>query len=166
MSYMAQWSSKVCIVYPYVCRLRTFLKISTLDFSKLFCMWLRIFDLEKLMQFNFRERFPFRLKWPKSGFSWFFHCKGCVKKTLLLRYGPKCFWPMSLYDLQKCNISLWKSIDSHWFKTALLELVNLQLCLFFFHKMIKFYKSICSAWISRTFAELFFSQIDVICIEI
>ena len=82
--------------------------------------------------------------------------KLCIKKTLFLRYDPKCFWPISLQDLQNLNISLWKSIDSHWFKNTLFELFNLQLCLFFFHEMIKFYKSICSAWISRTFAELFF----------
>ena len=32
----------------------------------------------------------------------------------------------------------------------------LQLCLFFFHKMMRFYKDICSAWISRTSTEHFF----------
>ena len=84
------------------------------------------------------------------------HSKLCIKKTLFLRYDPKCFWPISLQDLQNLNISLWKSIISHWFKNTWFELFNLQLCLFFFHKMIKFYNSICSAWISRTFAELCF----------
>ena len=38
----------------------------------------------------------------------------------------------------------------------MLGLFSLQLCLFFFEKMMKFWKSICSAWISRTSAELFF----------
>ena len=97
--------------------LRTFLKISTLDVSetvRFFCMWLRIFNLQKLMQFNFRGRFPFLHKGPKLGFSFFVlffqkilpsdflglivnknscnsHCKPYVKKTLFLRYSLKCF---------------------------------------------------------------------------
>ena len=107
--YMTQGSSKACIVCPYVCLLTTFLKISTLDFSKFFCTWLRIFNLQKLMQFNFRERFTFWHKEKKLGFFWFSqknlpsdflglvfyeiscysHCKPCVKKTL--RYSLKCF---------------------------------------------------------------------------
>ena len=135
MSYIKQGSSKACIVCPYVRLLTTFLKISTLDFSKFFCMWLRIFNLEKLNAVHF---------------------KLCSKKTSFLRYDPKCFWPISLQDLQNLSISLWKSIDSLWFKNTLFELFNLQLCLFFLHEMMKFYESICSAWISCTFAELFF----------
>ena len=170
---MTQGSFKACIVCPYVCMLTTFLKISIWDVSMFFCMWLRIFNLKKLMQFNFRERLKFEYKVPKLEISSFFKktcaiwflrlnlnesscssdCKLCVKKTLFLRYGTKCFWPISLQNLQKSNIILWKSIDSHWFKNTLFDLFNLQLRLFFFHKITKFYKSICSAWVSRTFAE-------------
>ena len=111
MSYITQGLSKACIICPYVCLLTTFIKISALEFSKFFCMWLRIFNLQKLMQFNFRGRFAFQHKGQKLGLSWFFqkilpsdflglvlnksscnsHCKPCVKKTLFLRYGPKCF---------------------------------------------------------------------------
>ena len=72
MSYMTQGSSRACIVYPCVCLLTSFLKMSTIDFPKFLCMWLRIFNLEKRMQFNFWERFIFRYKGPKLGFSWFF----------------------------------------------------------------------------------------------
>ena len=50
--------------------------------------------------------------------------------------------------------SLRTPIDYHWFKNVLLELFSFQLCLFFFHKMMKFYKGICFVWISRTFAEI------------
>ena len=62
----------------------------------------------------------------------------------------------------KIQYSLRKPIDSHWFKNVLLVLFSLQLCLFSFHKMMKFYKEICSAWISRASAESIFSQIDTI----
>ena len=48
MSYMAQGSSKACIVCP-----------STFQFL---CMWLGIFQLQKLMQFKFRGRFIFEYK--------------------------------------------------------------------------------------------------------
>ena len=105
MLYMAQGSSKECIVCPYVCLLTTFLKISTLDVSIFFSMWLRIFNVKKLMEFNFIGRFTFLHKGPKLGFSFVFqkippsdllglilnksscnsHCKPCVKKTLFLR---------------------------------------------------------------------------------
>ena len=69
----------------------------------------------------------------------------------------------------RCEISIWleslrKPIVFYWFKNVLLELSSLQLCLFFFHKMMKFYKGICSAEIGRTSAKLFFSQIEVICV--
>ena len=56
----------------------------------------------------------------------------------------------------KSNISLWKAIDFHWFKNILLKLFSFQLCLYFFHKIIKLHKNICSAWISHTYAERFF----------
>ena len=77
LCHMAERLSKACIVCPYVCQLKTFLKISILDVSNFFCMWLRIFNLQKLMQFNFRGRFTFLHKGPKLGFScfsaiWFF----------------------------------------------------------------------------------------------
>ena len=49
-------------------------------------------------------------------------------------------------------------------KNVLLQLFNLQYCLFFYHKMIKFKKAICSAWINCTSANIFFSYIDVICV--
>ena len=42
----------------------------------------------------------------------------------------------------KIQYSLWKPIDSHWLKNVLLALFSLQLCLFFFHKMIKFYRNL------------------------
>ena len=122
--YMTQGSSKACIVCPYVCLLTTFLKISTLDFSKFFCMWQIIFNLQILMPLSFRGRFKFWHKGPKLGFSCFFqkilpsdvlglilnksscnsHCKLCVKKTLFLRYDPKCF------DRSHCRI--WKNLIS------------------------------------------------------
>ena len=57
----------------------------------------------------------------------------------------------------KIQYSLWKPTYSHWFKNVLLALFSLQLCLFFFHKMMKFYKEICSAWISRASAKSIFS---------
>ena len=38
--------------------------------------------------------------------------------------------------------SLRKPIGSHWFESVLLQLFSLQLWLFFFHKMMKFYKVI------------------------
>ena len=44
------------------------------------------------------------------------------------------------------------------------ELLSLQLHLFFFHKTMKSYKEISSAWISRAFLEISSSQIDVICV--
>ena len=69
---MAQGLSKACIVCPYVCLLTAFLKISTLDVSIFFCMWLRIFNQQKPMQFNFRGRFTFLHEGPKLGFSCFF----------------------------------------------------------------------------------------------
>ena len=50
-----------------------------------------------------------------------------------------------------------KPIDSHWFKHVLLDLFSPQLCIFFFHKTIKFYL------IKRT-SLIFFSQIDTICV--
>ena len=55
----------------------------------------------------------------------------------------------------KSNISLWKPIDSHWFKNALLKLFSFQLCLYFFLKMMKLYKKVCFAWISHTYPERF-----------
>ena len=62
----------------------------------------------------------------------------------------------------KIQYSLQKPIDSHWFKNVLLALFSLQLCLCFFHKMMKFYKAICSEWISRASTKSIFSQIDAI----
>ena len=101
---MAQGLSKSCIVCPHACLLTAFLKISTLDVSIFFCMWLRIFNLQKLMQFNFRGRFTFLHKEPKLRFSFFFFFFQKIlssdvlgqfslytPKTLFLRYGPKCF---------------------------------------------------------------------------
>ena len=41
----------------------------TLDVSNFLCMWLRIFNLKKLMQFSFRGRFTFLHKGPKLWFS-------------------------------------------------------------------------------------------------
>ena len=38
-------------------------------------------------------------------------------------------------------------INFNWFKNVLLELFSLQLDLFFFHKIIKFYKDICCAFV-------------------
>ena len=38
--------------------------------------------------------------------------------------------------------SIRKPTVSQWFKNVLLGLLSLQLCLFFFHKMMKFYKTI------------------------
>ena len=66
-----------------------------------------------------------------------------------------------LYDIDY-QCSLQKLIDSHWFKNVLVEWFCNQLCLFFFHKIMKFYQDICFAWTSRTSAAFFFSQIEFI----
>ena len=58
--------------------------------------------------------------------------------------------------------SLGKPIDSYWFKISCLSCLIFICAHCFFLKMMKLYKDICSAWISRTSAEIFFSQIDVI----
>ena len=50
-----------------------------------------------------------------------------------------------------------KPIDSHWFKHVLLDLFSPQLCIFFFHKTIKFY-------LMKRTSLIFFSQIDTICV--
>ena len=60
------------------------------------------------------------------------------------------------------HFSLGKPIDSHWFKLSCFDLLDLQLCLLFFLKTMKLCKGICSAWISRTSAAIFLSEIDVI----
>ena len=57
-----------------------------------------------------------------------------------------------------------KLIDFHWFKNVLLESFSLQLWLFFFHKMIKFYEDFCSAWISRNSTEICVVKLNVHCI--
>ena len=75
LCHMAQGLSKAYVVCPYVCLLTTFHKISTLDVSNFFCMWLRIFNLQKFMQFNFRGRFTLLHKGPKLWFSCFFFPK-------------------------------------------------------------------------------------------
>ena len=49
-----------------------------------------------------------------------------------------------------------KPIGSQWFKVLLEFLVFT--CIFYFHKMMKFYIAIFSAWISSTSAKHFFSQ--------
>ena len=51
-----------------------------------------------------------------------------------------------------------KPIGSHWFKKVLLAFFSLHLYLIFFHKMMKFYIAIFSAWTSSTSAKHFFSQ--------
>ena len=52
--------------------------------------------------------------------------------------------------------SLRKPIVSQWFKNVLLGLLSLQQCLFFFHKMMKFYKTILfcknKTYFCRTFS--------------
>ena len=64
MPYMTKGSSKASGVYSYVCLLTTFLKISWLDLS-FFYIGLRIFNLQDLMQSNFRGRFIFAYKGTK-----------------------------------------------------------------------------------------------------
>ena len=83
--------------------------------------------------------------------------------SLKLYVGFSIFDSVS-FSLNFIFFNLRRPIHPHWFKNVLLELFSLQLCLFFFHKMIKFYKNICSAWINRTCAEISFTQIDVICV--
>ena len=51
-----------------------------------------------------------------------------------------------------------KPRGSHWFKKVLLEFSSLHLCLFFFHKTMKFYIAIFSAWISSSSVKHFFPQ--------
>ena len=58
--------------------------------------------------------------------------------------------------------SLEKPIDSHWFKISCFSCSAFSCVCCFFLKKMKLYKDICSAWISRTSTEFFFSsQIDV-----
>ena len=79
---------------------------------------------------------------------------------------PVNIWCMLVWVLtQKCRnrlplhkYILRKPIDSHWFKNLLLELVSILLCLFFYHKMMKFYRDFCSVWTSLTSVELFYSH--------
>ena len=63
---------------------------------------------------------------------------------------------------EKHLLSLGKTIDSHWFKMFCFACLvfSCVYCLFF--KTMKLYEDNCSAWISRTSAEIFFSQIDAI----
>ena len=63
MSYLTPGSSKVLSVH---------ISVFSLLLKAFFCMRLRTFDLEKLMQLNFRERFTFWHKGPKLEFSLFF----------------------------------------------------------------------------------------------
>ena len=52
--------------------------------------------------------------------------------------------------------SLGKAIDSYWFKMSCLSFLVF-ICLHcFFLKMMKLFKDICSAWMSRTSVEIFF----------
>ena len=59
----------------------------------------------------------------------------------IIKYYMKIFLCTSRIEKSPQN-TLPKPIDSHLFKNVLLELFNLQLCLFFFHKKMKFYEGI------------------------
>ena len=64
-----------------------------------------------------------------------------VTKMTIFKYYMKIFLSSSRIEKSPQN-TLPKPIDSHLLKNVLLELFSLQLCLFFFHKKIKFYKGI------------------------
>ena len=64
--------------------------------------------------------------------------------------------------MRKAYLSLVKPINSHWFKMSCCTCLVFSCVYCFFHKTMKWYKNICSAWISRTAGEIFSCQIDVI----
>ena len=58
-------NSKACITCPSDYLLTNFLKMAILETFQFFYMWLRNFNRQKLMQFNFRGRFTFKHKGTK-----------------------------------------------------------------------------------------------------
>ena len=82
--------------------------------------------------------------------SWKIH----LNKTI---YAYNCTRCSSTGYSPYCHISLGKPIDSYWFKMSCLSCLVFICVHCFFLKMMKLYKDICSAWISRTSAEIFFS---------
>ena len=60
------------------------------------------------------------------------------------------------------HISLEKPIYSDWSEMSCFSCSVFSCVYCFFLKTMKLYKDICSAWMSRTSAEIFFSQIDAI----
>ena len=101
----------------------------------------------------------FRISLPTSFSTWFLK-KNVFFVIFYYLTTFHCLVPFTPWDIGQYNLR--KPIDFHWFKNVLLELFGLQLLLFFFHKMMRFYKDIDSAGVSGTSAELFFSQTDII----
>ena len=90
-------------------------------------------------------------------------------------YGDVYLWKVSLWPyLFQNNIKLEQAFYLKWIilfvsyreipidLKCLASVAETSSVSIFFLKRIKFYKDICSAWISRTSAEIFFSQTGVI----
>ena len=96
--------------------------------------------------------------------------RSTIKKAVLVNFTIflgkhlccSLFFSLIKKDFNKGILSLGKPIDSYWFKMSCLSFLVFICVHCFFLKMMKLYKDICSAWIRRTSAEMFFSYIDVI----
>ena len=71
------------------------------------------------------------------------------------RYYLRC--QCDVINVENFHESLGKPIDFYWFKMSNLSWLVVICVHCFFLKIIKLYKDICYAWISRTSAESFFS---------
>ena len=80
---------------------------------------------------------------------------------ILIRFLINCF---SFFITPVLNsiicVQFTKTYRFPFIQNILLDLFSLQLCLLLFLKTTKL--CICSAWLRRTFAEIFFSSIDII----
>ena len=116
---------------------------------------------------RFSQKFR-KVHWKTSAGKHLCHQVPHVPTPLLKKLWHRCF-PVNFTKLSRTSfwqnvsgrlllnfVSLGKPIDSYWFKLSCLS------CLVFicvhccFPKMMKLYKDICSAWIIRTSAEIFF----------
>ena len=88
-----------------------------------------------------------------------------IKKAVLVNFtifsGKHLCWSLFFNFIKKDFntgiFSLGKPTDSYWFKMSCLSFLVFICVHCFSLKMMKLYKDICSAWISRTSAEIFFS---------
>ena len=86
----------------------------------------------------------------------------CKQSWLLRNFVSTINFTSSQFSAhEKRQYSLGKPRDSYWFKRPCLSCLAF-ICVHCFLKMIKLYKDIWCAWISRTSVEIFFQQIDVI----